>query len=66
MKKMHGLYIATVGIVVFVCYYLGGAIYASAGTRGRRLSHFLDSAWPMPVVALALAAVGIYVYIRGK
>lgn len=65
MKKLHGLFIGAIGIAVFVCYYLGASMYG-ASSKYKGASHFLEAAWPMPAIALALVASGVYVYIRGK
>ena len=63
MKKNHGLYILTVGIAIFLCYFLAAAIYGSGeGTLG----YFLKKAWTMPVVAAGFAFGGVYVFIRGE
>jgi hypothetical protein len=65
MKKSHGLYILTSGLIIFVLYFIGAAIYATGGLYNT-MSRFLEIAWPMPVVAIALGIGGIYVFIHAK
>ena len=64
MKKTYGLYLLTNAVVVFVSYFLGASIYASGHVGS--VSIFLMKAWIMAVVAILLAASGIYVFIQAK
>jgi len=62
MKKNHGLYLITLGVAVFICYFLAGALY---GSGQGRISYFLNIAWPMPAIVLLLTICGVFVFIKG-
>lgn len=65
MKKSQGLYLLTIGSVIFICYFLGAAIYATGGTYNT-LGGFFRQAWVMLVFAAAFAGGGLIVFFRSK
>ena len=67
MKKKHGLYLLTIGAVIFICYFLAASLCAiSLFKNDYKVSAFLWRAWPMPVIAAAFAGGGGVIFFRSK
>jgi Mn2+/Fe2+ NRAMP family transporter len=58
MQKKNWVIFFITGMIVFISYFIGMAIYDHTS--------FLKTAWPMPVVAAISVIASIIVAIKGK